>query len=212
MLAIYSIGGKKMPKEKEDLRVVKTRAAIKDAFISLIEEKGFNALTVKDITMKAQINRGTFYTHFEDKYDLMNRYEEDFMQGFLTILQTYLPLENNLKVTNQTLPLTIHVFEYLYEKRQSLKAFLSPQGDPHFHMKIKEFMWQQLFENNPNLIIDQAKLLVPPEYFTAYVASAHIGVIQKWLDGDCQESPAQMAQILSIMMMKGPFVTAGILK
>ena len=57
----------------EDLRVVKTKRLIKGAFIDLVEEKGFDNVTVKDICAKALINRNTFYLHYYDKVDLLNK-------------------------------------------------------------------------------------------------------------------------------------------
>lgn len=58
---------------KIDPRVARTRKAIIDAFIQLSESKPFDNITVKDITEKALINRATFYNHFLDKYDLMEK-------------------------------------------------------------------------------------------------------------------------------------------
>ena len=55
----------------KDLRVIRTKESIQDALVELIEEKGFEAITVKDITTRAKINRGTFYSHYQDKYDLI---------------------------------------------------------------------------------------------------------------------------------------------
>ena len=68
-----------------DLRVVRTKTAIRNAFVELIEEKGFDAITVKDITTKANINRGTFYAHYQDKFDLMTKCQEDIMYEFSSI-------------------------------------------------------------------------------------------------------------------------------
>jgi len=53
----------------EDRRIARTKAAIREALVALIEEKGFDALTVKDIATRANINRGTFYLHYKDKFD-----------------------------------------------------------------------------------------------------------------------------------------------
>jgi len=66
--------------EKEDPRVKRTRNLILTAFDELLPEKGFRSLTVQDITDKAEINRATFYAHFNDKYDLLDK----------SIQQTYL--------------------------------------------------------------------------------------------------------------------------
>jgi len=57
---------------KIDPRVIRTRQLIQDAFTSLVREKDFKAITVRDITEKATINRATFYAHFTDKYELLD--------------------------------------------------------------------------------------------------------------------------------------------
>jgi AcrR family transcriptional regulator len=63
------------PKEQEKLdpRVKRTRNLILGAFESLLAEKGFEAISVQDVTGKAEINRATFYAHFHDKYELLDR-------------------------------------------------------------------------------------------------------------------------------------------
>jgi len=58
--------------KKEDPRITRTRGLILESFQPLLAEKGFDALTVQDLTDKAQINRATFYAHFQDKYALLD--------------------------------------------------------------------------------------------------------------------------------------------
>jgi AcrR family transcriptional regulator len=62
------------PKEEEKLdpRVKRTRALILEAFEGLLAEKNFESVSVQDVTDRAQINRATFYAHFEDKYKLLD--------------------------------------------------------------------------------------------------------------------------------------------
>jgi AcrR family transcriptional regulator len=57
--------------EKVDPRIKRTRALIQQAFLALLEEKGFQTITVQDITQKAEINRATFYAHYPDKFVLL---------------------------------------------------------------------------------------------------------------------------------------------
>jgi len=64
---------KVMDEERLDPRVKRTRSLILAAFDELLPEKGFQSLTVQDITNKAEINRATFYAHFADKYDLLDQ-------------------------------------------------------------------------------------------------------------------------------------------
>jgi AcrR family transcriptional regulator len=58
--------------EKLDPRVKRTRQMIEQAFMALVVEKGFQSLSVQDITDRAGINRATFYAHFPDKYSLLD--------------------------------------------------------------------------------------------------------------------------------------------
>lgn len=56
-----------------DLRIQRTQKSIKQAFFELIEEEGFDHISVKDITARAMISRNTFYLHYSDKFDLLNK-------------------------------------------------------------------------------------------------------------------------------------------
>ncbi len=58
----------------EDLRVRRTRKLLQQALIEGTVEKGFAALTVRDITKRAMVNRSTFYRHYLDKYDLLEQH------------------------------------------------------------------------------------------------------------------------------------------
>ena len=58
--------------EKLDPRVRRTRSLILQSFNDLLAEKSFDSISVQDVTDKAQINRATFYAHFEDKYALLD--------------------------------------------------------------------------------------------------------------------------------------------
>ena len=63
------------PKEQEKLdpRVKRTRNLFLGAFDSLLAEKGFESISVQDVTDKAEVNRATFYKHYVDKYDLLDK-------------------------------------------------------------------------------------------------------------------------------------------
>ncbi|URN92862.1 MAG: TetR/AcrR family transcriptional regulator [Candidatus Pristimantibacillus lignocellulolyticus] len=62
-----------MTELKTDPRVIRTRKLIMDSFIELSGKKEFKDITIKDITTEAMINRATFYYHFEDIYDLLEK-------------------------------------------------------------------------------------------------------------------------------------------
>ncbi|MFC5711946.1 TetR/AcrR family transcriptional regulator [Thalassorhabdus alkalitolerans] len=68
-----------------DRRVAQTRTLIRNTFAELIVEKGLDRVTIKDLTERADINRGTFYLHFQDKYDLLEQSEEEILKGMKKI-------------------------------------------------------------------------------------------------------------------------------
>jgi AcrR family transcriptional regulator len=199
-----------------DLRIIRTKESIREALVELIDEKGFEAITVKDITTRAKINRGTFYAHYQDKFDLMTKCEEEIMVEMSRIAKQNFPgviaaLETN-STTLAAFPLVVSIFEYLNENSGFMKAVLGPKGDLSFQTRLKDFMRKTMFGNNPNSLIKEENLLVPGQYLASYVASAHIGVIQQWLDSDRKESPQEMARTLSTITVNGPFFAAGLKK
>ena len=72
-----------------DPRARRTRQLLEQAFADLMQQKGFQALTVQDIADRATVNRATFYAHFEDKYDLLDSF---IREGFQKSLSTIVPL------------------------------------------------------------------------------------------------------------------------
>lgn len=96
------------------MRVLRTKEAIRDALVDLIEEKGFEALTVKDITTRAKINRGTFYAHYQDKFDLMKRCQEEILAEMTNIAKHNFPIViSELSTNSPTLTPIAAIFEYL---------------------------------------------------------------------------------------------------
>ncbi|GAA3344578.1 TetR/AcrR family transcriptional regulator [Lysinibacillus fusiformis] len=66
----------------EDVRVYKTKKSITEAFIILLNEKDFNQITIKDICSRSLISKSTFYSHFVDKYDLLEKMVNKYITFF----------------------------------------------------------------------------------------------------------------------------------
>lgn len=199
-----------------DLRVIRSKQAIREALVELIEEKGFEALTVKDITTRARINRGTFYAHYQDKYDLMDKCEEEIMVRLSALVKQTVPsVTSEMRQAPPHLaiyPLVVAIFAFLNEHSRFMKAALGPKGDMTFQTRFKDFFRETMLGKSPDVLINEEKCLVPAKYFATYVGSAHIGVVQQWLEGGRQESPEEMARILATILVHGPLYAAGLKK
>ena len=66
-----------MRKEKKDLRIVRTKKYLYEALMVLLKEKTFEEIKVSDICEEALVNRSTFYSHYNDKYDLLDAFIKD---------------------------------------------------------------------------------------------------------------------------------------
>ncbi|WP_282802434.1 TetR/AcrR family transcriptional regulator [Secundilactobacillus kimchicus] len=73
--------------DHEDLRIRRTRTQIEQAFFELLKTKPFNELTVQDVSQRAKVGRSTFYSHYYDKYDLLESLVRDYSTIFQDIVQ-----------------------------------------------------------------------------------------------------------------------------
>ena len=72
-----------MGQEKTDLRVIRTRKAIREAFCAMIMEMDYPEITIKELTQRAMINRNTFYLHYESMDALLRELQEEIAGEFI---------------------------------------------------------------------------------------------------------------------------------
>lgn len=164
-----------MEKEKTDLRILKTRKAIKKAFLTLIESKGYDRMTIQDIADEAMINRNTFYLHYVDKIDLMERLcEESIKQLNVCIhLETRDIDEMNVDLFTTILTETFRIIE---SDLNFFKAMLSENGYPNFSNYLKESL-KSLMLTGLEKSTFNGKMTVGLEY----MISGLVGVICMWI-------------------------------
>ncbi len=204
---------KSMEKGSGDRRAIRTKRMIRTALAELIYEKGFNNISVTDLAQRADINRGTFYLHYVDKYDLLEKVEGEIIQELER--ETHdLGSGNMLRMdsTNEPLPFMVKLFEYFKKNAAIIQAILGPGGDPSFDRKIKKFIEHNLFEKQKSEGLNPEEALISEEYFIPYILSADLGVIQHWLEKGMRESPEEMALALARMSLLGPLRAVGIRK
>ena len=104
----------------------------------------------------------------------------------------------------------VALFEYFDRNASLMRALLSMKGDLSFQEQFKKVLWSNIFEKELSVHIKKDNLLVPSEYLITYILSAHLGVVQHWLEKDQRESPQQMASILYRLSFFGPIYAAGV--
>lgn len=201
-----------MSEKAADRRVLRTKRMIRDALTELMEEKGFEGITVRDLTEKASINRGTFYLHYRDKYDLLEQSEADIITGIQEIVHEIKPkVAVGYISQDQPFPIIVKLFEFIHENASFMKVILGPKGDASLQVKIKELI-KKTFIQKIEEDIKIEEMMVPLDFFLSYVSAAHLGVIQHWLESGMEKSPQEMTLILAKMTFFGPGHVAGLRK
>ncbi|REB05569.1 TetR/AcrR family transcriptional regulator [Sporosarcina sp. BI001-red] len=202
-----------MVEKKIDRRILRTRQKIKETFAQLMEEKGFEAMTVRDLTERADINRGTFYLHYLDKYDLLEKSEDELFEDMEKIADEVwgnLSLNQYDQVNlDEPFPFIIQLFEYMEENYEFIRVLLGPNGNSAFQVRVKEVIKKKMLEKFLRYTQPE-KMLVPMDYLVSYVSSAHLGVIQQWLGRGMDRTPQEMALLLSNISNFGPAYVAGL--
>lgn len=123
----------------DDRRILRTKSAIRAALISLIEEKGFEALSVKDLMTKANLNRGTFYLHYQDKFDLLDQTLEEITRDVESILMEFITLlPEGLKDNPLPSSIIIKMFNYFDANAALMQVVFETKGYFALQSKIKK--------------------------------------------------------------------------
>ncbi|WP_050616144.1 TetR/AcrR family transcriptional regulator [Bacillus testis] len=185
-----------MKSPKVDRRVIRTKRLIRDSLTDLMIEKGFDGLTVSDITERADINRGTFYLHYRDKYDLLEQSEAEIIEEIKQIKHEKFISKGNLvenkEIMYEPSPYIMKLLDCIKENAEFIKVLLGPNGDPRFRLKLKEEMRANV-KKNITEHLELNALYVPVDYASAFAVSAQLGVLQHWLDTGMKQSSREVA-------------------
>ena len=80
------IRGKDTVKNKEDMRIIKTKKAIEEAFLALMEQEDYEKISIKDICSQAMIGNATFYYHYSSKQDLAEQLARKFLSELRSVI------------------------------------------------------------------------------------------------------------------------------
>lgn len=118
-----------MTQPVSNLRVRRTQKLLREALIELIEERGFEALTVAEITERAMVSRAAFYRNYQDKYDLVEQIFEEAMSALLNAVGE-LGREHPAEVW-------VAFFEHIAEYERLYRALLGRKGSLWFVRKMR---------------------------------------------------------------------------
>jgi len=173
---------------KKDLRVLKTKASLQESLIELLQDKELDKISISELCKKANVNRGTFYLHYQDVAELFEEYFHNMTEDLrIAYYEPY--LLTHYKIENLSSDM-IRIFHHVEKYKKFYKIV--------FNRKTPMIYYYQLFEIIRNYLIDSITEYNSQykEYSASYQANAIIGLVIQWVQNDFKESPEQMNKIL----------------
>jgi AcrR family transcriptional regulator len=175
---------------KKGSKVKFMQMILSESLFSLLKTKPIEKITVTEICKLSNINRGTFYAYFLDPHDLLSKIEMDL----------YEKLETNSKKPSDLDTKTIKVyfrclFDLLYDNKELMKVLFGEFGDRKFLVKCGMLGYEGAINDWHKKVPDVDRSYL--EYIFAYVYNGCLGIVELWIKNDYQESPAEMATLVS---------------
>jgi len=184
-----------MTQPVSNLRVRRTQKLLREALIELIEERGFEALTIGEITERAMVSRAAFYRNYQDKYDLVEQIFEEAMSALLGAVGEL----------GQEHPAEIWVtfFEHIAHYERLYRALLGSKGSPWFVRKMRASL--------TDLVNERGRLPHGPdasplpvhtfsdEFVPDLVSALFVEAITWWLEQGRPYTPREIAKRAALL-------------
>jgi AcrR family transcriptional regulator len=200
-----------MTEKHLDRRVRRTRKALQEALIGLILEKGFDSVTVEEITDRADLGRTTFYLHFEDKEDLLmqaiDSISEDFIEQHSAVLEKATNPESALSKLRLNVDERIiyHIFDHARENADLYKVMLRGEGSGKASERFLNIIKNEVLKRLKN--IRELEMKVPLDIFSIYFSGTLVALVTWWLEEDQPYAIKDMVQYYQQLLMFGALDT-----
>lgn len=173
-----------------DRRVQRTRKLLRESLMDLILEEGYDAISIQDITDKANLGRATFYLHFKDKDELLL----EVMEEFIADLMAQVPQLSQAHWRLDDTKAIIKLFDFAAEHYDLYRILIIGSGGITASRQLRN----SIAENIQACIqeeIDESGIqpLLPPDFIANHFAGSLLAIIYWWLDQDLSYTVEEMA-------------------
>ncbi len=190
-----------------DRRARRTRRQLKEALFALILEKGYDAVTIEDITERADLGRTTFYLHYRDKEELLLEAIDGIAQDLIERLppQAFNIAEPPGASTDRIVEDAILIaFQHAAENAQLYRIILRGEGATQAHARLHTIIRAKAADLLQERV--QARQIhpqMPLDVFSSYLAGSLLATITWWLETSMPYPPEQMAEMFRMLFFQG---------
>ena len=198
--------------KKTDRRIKKTKKLIKETFIEFLLEKPIQEIRVQALAEKADINRGTFYQHYDDIYDLLNSIEDEIIEEFTSVLEdSYKQAElSGVNLSRKDVePILImlldRILSYVKENNDEIVALFRDDQNSKIKQKLRKYLYD-FFVSHYSDANKSEKFQHDFVYFYSYCTSGCVEVITTWIRNGLKEDTQDIAKLLEEFILNGGLI------
>lgn len=180
-----------------DRRVRKTKAVLRKNLITLMKVKNINSITVKELCEKADINRGTFYLHYDDVFHMLEEIEKELLEEFKNMILSH---EISLDKADAK-PILQDIFTFIAQNSDFCIVTLCERGNMAFVKKIVSLIYEKGYSDWSGIFKIKDKDIYDKYY--SFILYGAIGLIDNWLKNGLRESPEYMSILTENIILNG---------
>ena len=173
-----------MENKTDGRRVRMTKLLLKNALIDIMKTKSIHLVSIKEICEEADVNRSTFYRHYNTQYDLYDEIIEDISADIGAIY----------KDDYTTVEFLTKVLEYIESKRETFLVILSDNGKVSLGEAFVLFTGRFMDHNNTSELVN---------YVMGFIAAGFTSTVWTWLNKENRRPAAEVARVIHNLMMHG---------
>lgn len=186
-----------MVQKEQDRRVRRTRRQLQTALATLMREKELKDITVRELADLADVNRGTFYSHYKDLYDMRDQVEQELFEQLCDVLSAY----DSQSLQEDLTPLLMEVFGFVLDNREIFVTILGQREEERFFIRLRSLIHDKYLQEW-NGIYDLGAAS-SANYCLEFVVSGVVGLARAWAESGMVEPPEKMAVLVSRLIMGG---------
>ncbi|MBP2100240.1 TetR/AcrR family transcriptional regulator [Enterococcus rivorum] len=196
--------------KKTDLRVRRTQKMIIEAFVYLVEEKGYDSVTIQEIADHAMINRATFYAHFKDKQDLYEQIFDFAIEAFTSVLDSdQLVFGKRIRIKKIERLLT-EIYINIHKNRNFFLTIMDGSSNELLRKKLADILYEKYSDIFSQLKITENDIEVPMDFIIEYMTSIFVGTLHWWITSGTDMAPNHLARLVIKLVGNGHLTVLGL--
>ena len=190
-----------MAEKPVDRRVRKTRAVLRQGLVRLMAEKSIQDITVTELCAACDVNRGTFYLHYTDVFELLHSVEDELLAEFERVLDSLTP--HTVFSGETPSPAMCRMLELLADNAELCRVLLCQNGDMAFVERVKGVVRRRVLDEWAAQFFERGAHAAVYHYAYEFVVSGCIGMLQYWMERDMPLSAREMAAMMESFIARG---------